>query len=387
MRKAIASIMVLFLLFAAAAPVFAVEKEEDPSNMELKAPSAILVEAKTGTVLFSKAPHDKRPIASVTKIMTMLLAMEAIDRGDMSMNDTITVSEHAKSMGGSTIYLETGEQMSVHDVLKGIAVMSANDGCVAMGEHIAGSEEAFIKLMNDRAKELGMNDTHFSTTNGLVDEDNYSSANDVSLMSRELLLKHPKIKEFTTIWMDSLRGGAFQLANTNKLVKYYQGATGLKTGFTQKAMYCISASAKRGNMEYISVILGAPTSKDRFADASKLLNYGFNGFIIKDGVKAGEKIANVALQNGLIDHVLGISGKEFNMLVKKTDKSTLTYEINLKENLSAPIKKGDKIGDMAFFLDKKQVGDVEIVADQTVEKQNFFHLYMKIVKYWVNDKI
>lgn len=390
MRKSKCIAVLLACLFivqtALAGSVYAEEKTEDTGlNMEIKSAEAVLIEKETGTVLFEKNSHEKRPIASVTKVMTMLLTMEAIDSGALSFDEIVTVSERAKSMGGSTIYLETGEQMSVHDILKGIAVMSANDGCVAIAEHIAGSEEEFINMMNKRASELGMNDTHFSCTNGLDDENNYSCAYDVALMSRELL-KHEKITEFTTIWMDSLRNGAFQLANTNKLVKYYDGATGLKTGFTSKAMYCVSASAKRNNMEFIAVILGGPTSQVRFSEAMKLLDYGFNGFTVKEGVKEGEEIANIALQKGVVDYVTGISERDFGMLVKKTEKSELTYEINLIQNLTAPVKQGDKVGEMDFYIAGNKVGTVAILANETVEKQNFFFIFKKLLQCWVNDQ-
>ena len=386
--KCVALLLACLLLVqtALAGSVYAEEKAEDSGlNMEFKSAAVVLVEKSTGTVLFEKNSHEKRPIASVTKIMTMLLTMEAIDSGALSFDDIVTVSERAKSMGGSTIYLETGEQMTVRDILKGIAVMSANDGCVAIAEHIAGSEEEFINMMNHRAAELGMNDTHFSCTNGLDDENNYSSAYDVALMSRELL-KHEKITEFTTIWMDSLRNGTFELANTNKLIKYYDGATGLKTGFTSKAMYCVSASAKRNNMEFVAVILGGPTSQDRFSEAMRLLDYGFNGFTMKEGVKGGEEIANIALQKGVVDHVVGVSERDFGMLVKKNEKSELTYEINLDPNLTAPINKGDKIGEMDFYIAGNKVGTVSILANDSVEKQNFFFVFKKLLQCWVNDQ-
>ncbi len=383
MRRLIAGIVSVILLLSLALPAFAEEATED---ITVTSPSAILMEQETGSILWEKNPHEKRHIASVTKIMTMLLIMESIDRGELKMDDIVTVSEHAKSMGGSTIYLETGEQMSVHDILKGIAVMSANDGCVAMAEHIAGSEEAFVSLMNQRAKELGMNDTHFSNTNGLVDEDHYSSAYDVAVMSRELM-RHKKITEFTTIWMDSLRDGKFQLANTNKLVKYYKGATGLKTGFTQKSMYCLSATATRSDMSLIAVVLGAPTSKERFADASKLLNYGFNGFVIQKGVKKGENVTNVPLQRGIESSVLAQSKENFNLLVKKSEQSKLTYEISFSDPLSAPIKRGDTIGFMTFYQNKTKVGKVDLVASKDVKRQHVGHLFVKVMRFFLCNQI
>ena len=253
-------ICVCFMMHSVA--VFA----EGNTDLVLNAKSAILMEEATGNILYESNPDERLPIASVTKVMTMLLIMEAVDSGKISLDDMVTVSENAMSYGGSTMFLETGEQLTVNDMLKGIAVASANDCCVAMAEHLAGSESAFVDMMNEKAKELGMENTHFMNTNGLDEDDHYSSARDVAIMSRELM-KHETIFNYTSIWMDTLRGGKFQLANTNKLIRFYDGANGLKTGSTSKALCCLSAAAKRNDMQLIAVVLGAPTSAERFASA------------------------------------------------------------------------------------------------------------------------
>ena len=247
-------------------------------ELTLDAPSALLMEKQTGTVLFAKDEHTPREPASVTKVMTLLLTMEAIDSGALSYDDTVTGSAHAASMGGSQIWLKEGEQMRVEDLIKAVCVVSGNDAAVALGEHLAGSEEAFVARMNERAKELGMNDTHFVNCTGLPADGHVTSAYDIALMSRELIWRHPDIRRFTTIWMDSLRGGASMLVNTNKLVRFYPGATGLKTGSTDSAKYCISATAEKDGMELIAVILGGSTSDKRFTDAKALLNYGFAAY-------------------------------------------------------------------------------------------------------------
>ena len=278
MKKLISIILSLSLL--------AVVIPASAEDVATSAKASILIEQETGRVLQEKEADTKLPIASVTKIMTMLLIMEEIDGGRLTLADEVTVSEYAMSMGGSTMFLEAGEVLTVSDMLKGIAVASANDGCVAMAEHISGSTEAFISLMNKRAKELGMNNTNFVNTNGLDADGHYSSARDVAIMARELC-KHEKIFDYTTIWTDSLRDGKFELANTNKLVRFYRGATGLKTGSTDLAGCCLCASATRDGLSLISVVLGAPTSKERFADASGLLDYGFANYRVVRPVSKG----------------------------------------------------------------------------------------------------
>ena len=305
---------------------------EGNTDLGLNAKSAILMEEATGNILYESNPDERLPIASVTKVMTMLLIMEAVDSGKISLDDMVTVSENAMSYGGSTMFLETGEQLTVNDMLKGIAVASANDGCVAMAEHLAGSESAFVDMMNEKAKELGMENTHFMNTNGLDEDDHYSSARDVAIMSRELM-KHETIFNYTSIWMDTLRGGKFQLANTNKLIRFYDGANGLKTGSTSKALCCLSAAAKRNDMQLIAVVLGAPTSAERFASAKSLLDYGFANYAVNTQITAGDE------------------------------------EIKIDETITAPIEAGQKIGTMTISRDGEVIADIDLNASSAVEKK------------------
>ena len=321
-------------------------------------------------------------MASVTKIMTMLIAMENIDSGKMSYDDTVTGSAYAKSMGGSTIFLDEGEQLSVNDILKGIAVASGNDAAVAMAEHIAGSAPAFVEMMNKRAAELGMKDTHFVNCNGLDADGHYSSAYDIALMSRELL-KHPGIHKFTTIWMDSLRDGKFTLSNTNKLVRFYDGCTGLKTGSTSKAGFCISATAKRNNMHLIAVIMAAPTSKQRQADASALLNYGFSTYSVTDAVTKGEKIKDVSVNKGTAAKCPVVCADNVSTLSKKGEKVEIKKIVKLKKNVTAPVSKGEKAGELICMNGKKEVGRTELLYDGDVKKMTVFYAYGLIVDKWL----
>lgn len=340
---------------------------EGEAQVEVNAKAAILMEASTGRILYESAPDEQLPIASVTKIMTMLLIMEEIDAGRLTTEDLVSVSENAMSYGGSTMFLETGEQLSVNDMLKGIAVASANDGCVAMAEHIAGSESAFVDMMNAKAEELGMENTHFMNTNGLDEDNHYSSARDVAIMSRELI-RHEKIFDYTTIWTDELRGGKFQLANTNKLIRFYDGANGLKTGSTSKALCCLSATAKRGDMQLIGVVLGAPTSNDRFSSAKAMLDYGFARYGVKKLVSEGDAFENAAVRKGVADTVGAVSGGECSVLLEKSKSGEVTQEV-IMEELTAPVEKGQKIGSVRFELDGEVVGEVPIIAAESVEKK------------------
>jgi len=355
---------------------------EDPLK-DLSGKSLLLMEADTGTILYEKNADEKLPIASVTKIMTMLLIMEAIDSGKITLDEMVTVSERAMSMGGSTMFLETGEELSVSDMLKGIAVASANDGAVAMAEHISGSESSFIELMNKRAKELGMENTNFVNTNGLDDENHYSTARDVAIMSRELI-KHKKIFEYTTIWMDSLRDGKFQLANTNKLIRFYNGANGLKTGSTSKAMCCLSATALRDNMQLIAVVLAAPTSKERFAAASGLLDYGFANYSVNKAVEAGEEISKVKVLKGEAEEVLVATEKEINILLKKGEQGEIERKIDIPESLTAPIEKGTVVGKIEFILNDETIDSVNIITTQAIAKKGFFAFFSDALKKWVS---
>ena len=341
---------------------------ESNTDLGLNAKSAILMEESTGNILYESNPDERLPIASVTKVMTMLLIMEAVDSGKISLDDMVTVSENAMSYGGSTMFLETGEQLTVNDMLKGIAVASANDGCVAMAEHLAGSESAFVDMMNEKAKKLGMENTHFMNTNGLDEDDHYSSARDVAIMSRELM-KHETIFNYTSIWMDTLRGGKFQLANTNKLIRFYDGANGLKTGSTSKALCCLSAAAKRNDMQLIAVVLGAPTSAERFASAKSLLDYGFANYAVNTQITAGDEVQKIAVEKGVDKEVDVVAGDSCSTLVKKGQEDNITKEIKIDETITAPIEAGKKIGTMTISRDGEVIADIDLNASSAVEKK------------------
>lgn len=341
---------------------------EGNTDLGLNAKSAILMEESTGNILYESNPDERLPIASVTKVMTMLLIMEAVDSEKISLDDMVTVSENAMSYGGSTMFLETGEQLTVNDMLKGIAVASANDGCVAMAEHLAGSESAFVDMMNEKAKELGMENTHFMNTNGLDEDDHYSSARDVAIMSRELM-KHKTIFNYTSIWMDTLRGGKFQLANTNKLIRFYDGANGLKTGSTSKALCCLSAAAKRNDMQLIAVVLGAPTSAERFASAKSLLDYGFANYAVNTQITAGDEVQKIAVEKGVDKEVGVVAGDSCSTLVKKGQEDNITKEIKIDETITAPIEAGQKIGTMTISRDGEVIADIDLNALSAVEKK------------------
>lgn len=341
---------------------------EGNTDLGLNAKSVILMEESTGNILYENNPDERLPIASVTKVMTMLLIMEAVDSGKINLDDMVTVSENAMSYGGSTMFLETGEQLTVNDMLKGIAVASANDGCVAMAEHLAGSESAFVDMMNEKAKELGMENTHFMNTNGLDEDDHYSSARDVTIMSRELM-KHETIFNYTSIWMDTLRGGKFQLANTNKLIRFYDGANGLKTGSTSKALCCLSAAAKRNDMQLIAVVLGAPTSAERFASAKSLLDYGFANYEVNTQITAGDEVQKIAVEKGVDKEVGVVAGDSCSTLVKKGQEDNITKEIKIDETITAPIEAGQKIGTMTISRDGEVIADIDLNASSAVEKK------------------
>lgn len=342
---------------------------EQSTDLGLNAKSAILMEESTGKILYESNPDERLSIASVTKIMTMLLIMEAIDDGKITFDDMVTVSENAMSYGGSTMFLEAGEQLTVNDMMKGIAVASANDGCVAMAEHLAGSESAFIDMMNSRAKELGMENTHFMNTNGLDQDDHYSSAHDVAVMSRELI-KHKDVFNYTSIWMDTLRGGKFQLANTNKLIRFYDGATGLKTGSTSKALCCLSATAVRNDMHLIGVVLGSPTSAERFSSAKALLDFGFANYAVNAQVTAGEEIETVAVEKGVEKEVKVVAAETYSTLVKKGQEENVTKEVILDEDIVAPLDAGQKVGIVKISRDGETLAEIDLNTTMAVEKKS-----------------
>ncbi len=344
--------------------------------------SALLMDVATGTVLYESNPHERLAPASVTKVMTMLLIMEAVDSGKIAMTDMVTASEAAAAKGGSQVYLKAGETMPVSEMLKCIAVSSANDCACAMAEHIAGSEETFVGMMNSRAAELGMQDTHFVNCTGLDDGENAAehktSAHDIALMSRELLKNHPAIKEFTTIWMDTIRDGTFGLSNTNKLVRFYPGATGLKTGFTSGAGYCLSATAARDGMELIAVVMGAETSKIRNAACQQLLDHGFANYalIAPDLSDTPE----VPVRLGTADSVPVQLGESTPLLIEKGQKNAVTMDVTLEEEIPAPVSQGQRLGTMAVKVGQQLLAEIPLVAAEGVGKLGWGDLFGRILR-------
>ncbi len=346
---------------------------------ELKVPSAILMEQSTGTILLEQNADEKRAPASVTKVMTLLLIMEALDEGKLTLDQMIPVSPEAAGMGGSQVYLKEGESLSVKEMLKCIAVVSANDCCVAMAEAISGSASAFIEEMNRRAAELGMTNTHFNSCTGLDTENHYTTARDIALMSRALMA-HPEITEYTTIWMDSIRNGAFTLSNTNRLVRYYEGATGLKTGFTSTAGYCLSATATRENVSLVAVVLGATTSDERFNDAKALLNYGFSQIAIYD--EAPPVPSGVKVLKGTEPFVTPICLKKPSFPVAKGKEKEITYTVQLPETVEAPVEKNQRLGTIEYRLNDEIIGSLDLMAAQEVPRVGFSHLFFKLIQYF-----
>lgn len=344
--------------------------------------SALLMDAATGTVLYEKNAHEKLAPASVTKIMTLLLIMEAIDESMIRWEDTVTASETAAAKGGSQIYLKVGETMSVTDMVKSIAVSSANDCACAMAEHLAGSEEAFVARMNERARELGMNDTHFVNCTGLDDgpeaENHKTSAWDIALMSRELLIKHPDIKRFTTIWMDTVRGGEFGLSNTNKLIRFYSGATGLKTGFTSSAGYCLSATAEREGMELIAVVMGAETSQIRNAACKQLLDYGFANYAVVVPEMGQE--ASVPVRLGAAPSVRLVPGEEPKLLIDKALRSGITTDLSLEAEITAPVAPGQQLGSLTIRSGEQILATVPLVAETEVPRLSLWQLWTLVLR-------
>ena len=336
----------------------------------ITAPSAVLMETSTGKILFEKNLHDQRPCASVTKVMTLLIVFEAIDSGKLSLDDTITASEHASSMGGSDIWLEPGETMSADDMIKATVVASANDAAVALAEHISGSEDAFIEQMNKRAKELKMNDTVFKNCNGLDEDGHVTSAYDVAIMSRELM-KHEKIFDYTSIWLDNLRDGKTQIVNTNKLLKTYNGITGLKTGTTNDAGCCMSASAKRGDVSLVAVVLGCKTGKERFSDAAALLDYGFANISVKELKLPDDMPLELKVDGGMEKTVKLNCDSSSKVVVDKSNNVEIKTSIDLPESVKAPIKENQKLGTLTYSIDGKSVKTCDITAADSVEEVSF----------------
>lgn len=387
MKKAlIAGFLVLAVgLSSAAVPSYAEEnsKPGGGSSQEELAPSArsaILLDADTGTIIYEKNSHDKLPPASITKVMTMLLTMEAIDEGQLKWTDKVRTSEYAASMGGSQIFLEPGEEMTVDEMLKGIAMASGNDASVAMAEKIAGSEEGFVKMMNEKAAELGMKDTHFVNCNGLPAENHYTSAHDIAVMSRELL-KYDQITKYTGAYQDYLRKDSekpFWLVNTNKLVRFYTGADGLKTGYTSEAKFCLSATAKRDGLRAVAVVMGAPDTKTRNNEVSRMFDYAFSQYTMHSIYKPGEVLGIVKVQKGNVPEISIQAEKDYSVLVKKGVKNPdIRHEIQLDPNVKAPVAAGQVIGKLSVYQGEQLVKEFELTSPIEVEKAGFWKLFKR----------
>jgi len=388
-KRILAAVLCTFTVFLFAVGISAadvtlpVSVTVPEAELELKVKSAILMEASSGQVLYELNADEKLPIASVTKTMTMLLVMEALDFGKIKLEDKVTTSDYAASMGGSQVFLEVGEEMSVQDMLKAIAVASGNDAAVAMAEFIAGTEPAFVEMMNKRAAELGCKNTHFINCNGLNETaEHYSTARDVAVISKELL-KHQKILDYTTIWMDTLRGGEFGLSNTNKLIRFYKGANGLKTGSTSMAKYCLSATAKRDGMQLIAVVLAAPSSAERFASATKLLDYGFANYSV---VNAAEKIGAfepMSVIGGKIETVTPKADPNVSFIVKKGNQDKIDVSTSFDEPLKAPLAKDQKIGTSTLTINGEKVAVCDILASEEIPRMSLGAMFVKLFYRWL----
>ena len=372
MKKLRSALLALLMMLSLAMPAAAEELAVD-------AQACLLMEKTTGQVLYAVNEHEQLEPASVTKVMTLLLVMEAIDSGALSYDDMVTASAYACSMGGSQIWLEENEQMTVEDMLKAVCVASANDASVALAEHIAGSAEAFVEKMNQRAAELGMEDTHFVNPTGLPAEGHVTSAYDIALISRELILHHPDIRRFTTIWMDSLRDGAFGLNNTNKLIRYYEGATGLKTGSTDNALYCLSATAERDGMELIAVILKSPTSTQRFESAKVLLNYGFAAYGLTH-IEPEEPLPAIPVELGTAASVMPEASGDQDMLLTKDKLGTLTVQTEMEAVLSAPVEKGQRVGTLTVTAGDEVLAELPLVAAEGVERLSYGQILLRCLQ-------
>ncbi len=386
MKKSGITFLACALLFALLCPFFgastyaveAVDAVKGTSGLKIQATSAVLMEYETGTILYEQNADAPLPPASITKIMTLLLIMEGIDNGKIKLDDVVTASERAAGMGGSQIYLKVGEQMTARDLIKSVVIASANDAAAALAEFYCGSIEAFVDRMNEKAKELSLKNTHFENTNGLDDTtvEHYTSARDVAIMSRALI-SHPLILTFSSIWMDSVRNGAFGLTNTNRLVRFYPGATGLKTGSTSKAKFCISATAMRNGMHLIAVVMGSPTRDIRNEEAKKLLDYGFANYALYHDE---EKTDMEMPLHGGTQNTCRVKSAPFTALVEKGNENAVERKICLPEYLRPPISKGEKIGTVAYYIGEEQVGEGEIVSCEDIGKISFWELFIRLLK-------
>lgn len=354
----------------------------DSNNLQLESKSGILIEQHSGQILFEHNSHEKLRPASVTKVMSILLIMEAIDSGTLSYTDKIPCTEAAAAMGGSQIWLDVREELTVDEMLKAICVVSANDCTVAMAEYLCGSQEAFVEKMNTKAQELGMKDTSFKNCHGLDEDGHLTSAYDIALMSRELLNKHPSITKYTTIWMDTLRDGKSQLVNTNKLIRNYKGMTGLKTGSTSLALYNLSASATRDGLSLIAVIMKGPTGAIRFSEAQKLLDYGFSNYQYKELAGKYECLKNVTVQKGTEDNLNILFDEDAGVIIKKGENKNIEQIISVPDTLIAPITKGQKVGEVSYCLDGERITTINIIAEKEIKKISLINFSSKLYKSW-----
>lgn len=385
MKRLLGIILIISVCSLLFTPFILAEDIPNP-QFDLKAKSAILMEAKSGRILYEKNSHEELPPASITKIMTLLLTMEAIDEGRAKLDDVVSTSEHASSMGGSQIWLEPGEEMTLKEMIKAIAIVSANDACVAVAEYLYGTQEAFVDAMNKKAKELGMKDTYFVNTNGLPPTDpemkgNYTSAHDVALMSRELINNYPQVLEYTKVWIDYLRDGDSFLRNTNNLVRFYNGADGLKTGYTSEAGYCVSATAQREGLRFISVVMQEDNSKVRFNEAGKLLSYGFNIYRSIKVIKKGEvAIDQIEVYKGKEPMIKAVAKEDLNAAVIRGNEDKLTKQIVIKDDLMAPLKAGDKVGEIRVLANDKVIAKTDLVSNRDVEKGNIIQIIIQLLR-------
>lgn len=381
LKKGLLVTLIAFLLLLAAIPAIAAEEKKSQTvDLTPSARSAVLIDADTGTVISDKNKDEQLPPASITKIMTMLLTMEALDQGKIKMNEKVRTSEYAASMGGSQIFLEPGEEMTVEEMLKGIAMASGNDASVAMAEKLAGSEEAFVQMMNERAAQLGLKNTHFANSNGLPVANHYSSAYDIALMSRELL-KHEQIVKFTGAYQDYLRKDTakpFWLVNTNKLVRFYDGADGLKTGFTTEAKYCLSATAKRDNLRVIAVVMGEPDSKTRNAEVGKLFDYAFSQYSSLPIFKTGDNLGTVKVSKGEPGNLTITAKHQYSVLTKKgEDNNGIRHELKIDPNLKAPIHAGQQIGKLIVYKNDVQLMEIPVESPTEVKKAGWWTMFKR----------
>ena len=375
--KRILSLLFAATLLSAVSPAASAAGEE--AALSLSCPSAVLMEKETGAILYDQNAHQQLEPASVTKVMTLLLVMEAVDSGRVALDDTVTVSSYAAGMGGSQVYLEEGEQMTVDEMIKCVTVVSGNDCSVALAEHLAGSETAFVAQMNQRARELGMEDTTFLNCTGLPAQGHVTSAYDIALMSRELILNHPSIRDYATIWMDSIRGGEFGLTNTNRLIRFYPGATGLKTGSTDGALYCMSATAERDGMELIAVVMKSPTTSQRFEDAKALLDYGFAHYSLTS-VYPEAPLAPVDVLLGVQGQVQPQLQRDCRLLVRRGEEGQITTRLTLADNVEAPVDQGQTLGQMEVYVGEELRDTVPILASRAVDRLSVPEIFSQMLQ-------